>query len=185
MGCFARSLQGSCSYQGHLVEVQVGLLSETVYQQGWASTSQRLPSISLLQRASWCLHITGINLRHRTVSTSTQHCTPPHNHFMALSDFVQYYPVESAREQQWNQLGHMQRLLPSTSCKVCPCGRHGFTSSPIVHTRRVPPCMAVKAGSHSEIEKRALWEQGLRNVQSTKVAQVTLSTGNELSNWQT
>jgi len=36
----------------------------------------------------------------------------------------------------------MQRLLPSTSCKVSPCGRH-MGSPPIVHTRRVPPCKAI------------------------------------------
>ena len=27
-------------------------------------------------------------------------------------------------EWQWHLLGYMQRLLPSTSCKVSPCGRH-------------------------------------------------------------
>ena len=40
-------------------------------------------------------------------------------------------------------------LLPSTSCKVSPCGRH-MGSPPIVHTHRVSP------GSLSEIKKRAL-----------------------------
>ena len=35
----------------------------------------------------------------------------------------------------------LQRLLPLTSSKVSPCGRH-MGSPPIVHTHRVPPCMA-------------------------------------------
>jgi len=52
---------------------------------GGASTSLRLPSFSLSQRASWCLCITGKNLRQRTVCASTQHYAPPtHNHFTAL-----------------------------------------------------------------------------------------------------
>jgi len=44
-------------------------------------------------------------------------------------------------EWQWHLLGYMQCLLPSTSCKVSPRGRH-MGSPPLVHTRRVPPCMA-------------------------------------------
>ena len=49
--------------------------------------------------------------------------------------------LEQESEWQWHLLGYMQRLLPSTSCKVSSCGRH-MGSPPIVHTRRVPPCMA-------------------------------------------
>jgi len=57
-----------------------------LYQQGGASTSQRLPSFSLSQRASWCLCIIRKNLRHRTVCTSTQLFMhpPKHNRFTAL-----------------------------------------------------------------------------------------------------
>ena len=88
-----------CSYQWHLVEVTVGLLSERLYQQGGASTLQRLPSFSLSQRASWCLHITGISLRHRTVSTSTQHCAPPYTELF-------YSPLSGNTRVSWYQKKH-------------------------------------------------------------------------------
>ena len=82
-----------------------------------------------------------------------------YNHVMALLDLsgmtrVSRYQkgktrkvkpiwISGARdnEWQWHLLGHMQCLLPSTSSKVSPCGRH-MGSPPTVHTRRVPPCMA-------------------------------------------
>jgi len=40
---------------------------------------------------------------------------------------------------QWHLLGHMQRLLPSTSCKVSPAGDTWVHLIPIVHTHKVPP----------------------------------------------
>jgi len=40
------------------------LRGERLYQQGGSSTTQRLPSFSLSQKASCCLCITGISLRH-------------------------------------------------------------------------------------------------------------------------
>jgi len=58
---------------------------------------------------------------------------------------------------QWHLLGHMQRLLPSTSCKVSLCRRHMVHLIPhSTHPQSSSLHGAVNAGSLSEIEKRAL-----------------------------
>ena len=60
-------------------------------------------------------------------------------------------------EWQWQLLSYMQCLLPSTSCKVSPCGRHMVHLIPhSTHPQSSSLHGAVKAGSLSEIEKRAL-----------------------------
>jgi len=68
-----------------------------------------LPSFSLSERASWCLCITGISLRHRTVSASTQRCAPTHAHthtqpFYGSMDFVWDNPGEITPEEKFTHL---------------------------------------------------------------------------------
>jgi len=66
----------NCSCPGRTSRrYQVGLLCERLYQQGGASTLQRLTSFSPW-RAIWWLLITGTRPQSRTVSASTQHSSP-------------------------------------------------------------------------------------------------------------
>jgi len=98
-----------------------------------------------------------------------------YNHVMALLDLsgmtrVSRYQkgktrkvkpiwISGARdnEWQWHLLGHMQCLLPLTFCKVSPAGETWVHLIPhSTHLQSSSLHGAVKAGSHSKIEKRAI-----------------------------
>ena len=80
--------------------------------------------------------------------------------FWTMSGTTRMSRYQKRKTRQWHLLGYMQCLLPSTSCKVSPCAAAGDTWVHLIPHSTHPQSSslhgAVKAGSLSEIEKRAL-----------------------------